>query len=383
MSTTSRFTEADRARFAEQRQVELDAMHQRLSEGVSRLVDGHEWQAWLQVAAKFSTYSFRNSMLIYLQDPEATAVAGYKAWQTSFGRQVNKGEKGIRIFAPILARTQATDRDGHPILDADGRPKRQSSIIGVKPTSVFDVRQTTGPDLPEQPRPQLLKGQAPPGVWDNLAAFIESRGYTVQRGDCGQANGITRFADKTITLRPDIDDVAALKTLFHEAGHMLLHAPSDEQALWSPVSCRGVAEVEAESVAFLALSAHHVDSSQYTFAYVAGWAEQAVTGDSTIQEVITQTGVRVVGAARTILDATRPEPVLDVTSQLTTQVKTQITADRQHRHTNTQPALEASARSMRAAFPAPAARAASTPASARRRAAQPLVSTRRPSSVER
>ena len=182
MSTTSRFTDADRARFAEQRQVELDAMHQRLSEGVSRLVDGHEWQAWLQVAAKFSTYSFRNSMLIYLQDPEATAVAGYKAWQTSFGRQVNKGEKGIRIFAPILARTQATDRDGHPILDADGRPKRQSSIIGVKPTSVFDVRQTTGPDLPEQPRPQLLKGQAPPGVWDNLTAFIESRGYTVQRG---------------------------------------------------------------------------------------------------------------------------------------------------------------------------------------------------------
>ena len=365
----SRFSEADRERFAEQRKAELDTMHQRLSDGVNALVNGDEWQAWLQVAARFHAYSFRNTLLIYLQDPEATAVAGYKAWQTAFGRQVNKGEKGIRILAPILARTEATDRDGKPILDANGKRERRASIVGVKPTSVFDVRQTSGPPLAERPRPQLLRGQAPEGLWDKLTTFIEAHGYTVHRGDCGTANGVIRFDDKTITIRPDIDDAAALKSLCHETGHLLLHAPPPDQTLRVEVPCRGVAEVEAESVAFLLSHAYGVDSSQYTFAYVAGWAEQALTTDTTLEDVIAQTGSRVISAAHKILDATQPEPALDVNEQLAVEVKAQIVHDRQARES----AGPAPQTAWQAAFPAVATTRTQTAAGQRpmRRPNQP------------
>jgi len=374
----SRLTAADRERFAEQRRAELDTMHQQLSAGVNGLVNGDQWQAWLQVASRFHAYSFRNTMLIYLQDPEATAVAGYKAWQTAFGRQVNKGEKGIRILAPILVRTEATDREGRPILDANGNPAKRTSIVGVKPTSVFDVRQTSGPALAERPRPQLLLGQAPEGVWDKLTTFTESHGYTVHRGDCGTANGVIRYDDKTITIRPDIDDAAALKSLCHETGHLLLHAPPANQTSQAAVPCRGVAEVEAESVAFLLSHAYGLDSSQYTFAYVAGWADQALTPNTTIEEIVTQTGSRVISAAHQILDATQPEPAFDVNDQLHDEVKVQITQDRPAHET----AGQASQPAWRAAFPTGES-SRTQPAAGKRPARRPTQPTGRLHGVER
>lgn len=305
-SRKARYTEADKQRFAEQRQAELDAMHDRLVVGVSSLVDGEQWRAWLRVAAKFRTYSFNNTILLFQQRPDATRVAGYKTWQ-SLGRQVNKGETGIRIFAPVTRRVEKSDRNGRPVVDAQGNPVTAVQMVGVKPTSVFDISQTSGEPLMEQPRGERLTGQAPEGLWDALTRFAESRGYTVSRGPLqGQVDGITRFADKSITVRPDVHDAHATATLIHELGHVLLHAPDADTAPGLP-HCRGIGEVEAESVAYLVAAAHELDSSADSFAYIAGWAHAAADSPQAMQELISLTATRVLEAAHTILDATQPQ----------------------------------------------------------------------------
>ncbi len=144
-------------------------------------------------------------------------------------------------------------------------------------------------------------------MWDTLQAFVEAQGYTVSRGDCGGANGVTMFDTRQVRVRADLDDAGACKTLAHEAGHVLLHAPEQRQ----PFACRGVAEVEAESVAFMVTAAHGLDASQYTFNYVAGWAHQAATPDGpSVEDIVKATGQRVIGATDRILQATQPAPTL-------------------------------------------------------------------------
>lgn len=299
------YSHAEKDGFAEERRVQLERLQAQIAEKVVELTNGQEWQRWLRVASRFHQYSFGNSLAVFIQRPDATLLSGYRMWQTAFNRQVNKGEKGIRILAPITRLVDVTGSGGAPILDADGRPVKALRPIGFKVISVFDVSQTSGEPLPEQPRPVLLTGQAPDGLWDSLQGFVEDRGFRVERGACGGANGVTMFTDRIVRVRADVDDAQAVRTLAHEAGHVLLHDPSHRQG--REFSCRGVGEVEAESVAFLVTHAHGLDSAQYTFRYVAGWAEDALTSapvGQTLADVITATGSRVVGAADTILVAT-------------------------------------------------------------------------------
>jgi len=299
------YSQAEKDGFADERLVQLEGLQAQITERVVELTSGQEWQRWLRVASRFHSYSFGNTLALFIQRPDATLVAGYRTWQTAFNRQVNKGETGIRILAPMTRLVDVQDTGGAPILDAEGRPVKVLRPVGFKVISVFDVSQTSGEPLPEQPRPVLLTGQAPDGLWDRLQGFVEDRGFRVERGDCGGANGITMFAERVVRVRADVDDAQAVRTLAHEAGHVLLHDPSQRQG--REFSCRGVGEVEAESVAFLVTQAHGLDSAQYTFRYVASWAEDALTSapaGSTLAEVITATGSRVVGAADTILVAT-------------------------------------------------------------------------------
>ena len=305
------YSQADRDRFAAERRDQLERLQSQIAGRVTDLVNGAEWQQWLSVAAKFHQYSFNNTMLIMLQRPEATLVAGYKTWQTSFGRQVNKGETGIRILAPVTKRIEKHTPDGAPVLDNDGNPVKVTTFLGLKPVSVFDITQTSGPDLPTPATPKLLTGQAPAGLWDRLQGFVEAQGYTVDRGDCCGANGYTDPHAKLVRVRGDVDDAQAVKTLAHEAGHVLLH--TDDKELDAGL-CRGSREVEAESVAYLVTCAHGLDSAQYTFSYVAGWAESAQRASpegTTLADVIASTGTRVIGAADTILAATQPHAGID------------------------------------------------------------------------
>ena len=286
------------------RQATLERMHTQLAEKVGSLASMEAWGSWLRFASGFHRYSFNNTLLIWAQKPEATMVAGYRAWQAK-GRQVRRGETAIRVYGPITKREPKLDPQGRPVRGADGQPVQELRIVGVKPVSVFDVSQTDGDPLPEPPQAKLLTGEAPPGLWDGLQAFVEAQGFTVSRGDCGGANGVTDFDARQVRVRADIDDAASVRTLAHEAGHVVLHQPGQRQ----PFGGRGVMEVEAESVAFLVTAAHGLDASQYTFNYVAGWAQQASSPEgASVEDVIKATGQRVITATDRILQAVRDLP---------------------------------------------------------------------------
>ena len=295
-------SEADRAAAADARQATLDKLHAQLSDGVLALNDPQAWQAWLRFASRFHKYSFGNSLLIMAQDPHATHVAGYQAFK-AMGRQVRRGETGIKVLAPITRREPRLDDGGRPQHDESGRPLYRTHVVATKPVTVFDIRQTDGPPLPDPGigQPTLLTGQAPAGLWDRLQGFLEGRGFDVRRGPCHDgANGYTDFTRRLVMVRDDVDHAQSVKTLAHEGAHSILHADR------SGLDCRGILEVEAESVAYMVTSAHGLDSSQYTFNYVAGWALSAVTEDRDLTDILRSTGQRVIGAADLILQATQP-----------------------------------------------------------------------------
>ena len=176
-------------------------------------------------------------------------------------------------------------------------------MVGVKPVSVFDASQVE-PAPPTPPMPALLVGEAPPGLWDALAELVDMEGYQLSRGDCGGANGLTDYGARHVRVRADVDEAQAVKTLAHELGHVLM--PPEATGMLGAGSCRGIGEVEAESVAYMVTQAHGLNSAQYTFNYVAGWASQVATSGRGIDAVVAETGGRVITAADHILRHTHP-----------------------------------------------------------------------------
>ena len=266
----------------------LTEAHDRLTEAVEALVSGVDWQNFLTMAAKLRTYSANNVLLILGQAPRATQVAGYRTWQ-ALGRQVRAGEKGIAILAPCRYRTSADDDSDHSGA-GDDQPQGATSrmvVRGFRVVHVFDISQTDGDTLAQPARPELLQGEAPPGLWDALAAQIAAEGYTVERGDCGAANGRTNFDTRSVRVRADIDDAQAAKTLTHELLTALLHDGSEYAT-----GCRGRAEVEAESVAYLVCDRAGLATDSYSFViYVAGWSGgDADTVRATAERVVTCAG---------------------------------------------------------------------------------------------
>ncbi len=303
-------SDADRAAAAEARQATLDKLHSQLSDGILALNDPEAWQDWLKFSTQFHRYSFGNSLLIMLQDPQATHVAGYQAFR-AMGRQVRRGETGIKVLAPITRREPRLDDAGQPVRDDRGRVLHRTQVVATKPVTVFDIRQTDGPPLPDPKigEAALLTGEAPAGLWDRLQGLLEGRGFDVRRGaDLGGANGVTDFTQRLVTVRDDVDDAQAVKTLAHEVGHVLLHQDQGSR------DCRGVVEVEAESVAYMVTNAHGLDSSQYTFNYVASWALNAVTEQRDLADILRSTGQRVISAADVILQTTQPAPTITDTA---------------------------------------------------------------------
>ena len=378
-------TPAERERRDQAAAEKLSALHDRLAEQVAALRTGEDWRRWLDLARRFSTYSFGNVLLIAAQRPDATAVAGYEAWKT-LGRQVDKGERGIQILAPVLRRahagedtpggvgtdtaeanrTQRARAAGTGSASAAGAPSGAGNdagekerrgragqvpreVTGFRVTYVWDVAQTSGEPLPDQPRPQLLRGQAPAGLWNSLTGLVAERGFTLERGDCGTANGLTDYATRTVRVRGDLDDAQAVKTLAHELGHVLLHDPADflsgppsgasspsnaGTAHGTTLRCRGAKEVEAESVAYLVATSHGLDTEGYTFAYVTGWA--ASVDRERPEQVVRDTGQRVLSAARTVREATAPEASPTADSSLATRVSAgaeRTAAAREHAET--------------------------------------------------
>jgi len=323
----------DQAQKEEERAERLSALHERLADEVAALRTGEDWQRWLDVARRLPSYSFGNCLLIAAQRPDATAVAGYRAWQ-ALGRQVDRGERGLQILAPVVRRQRrATGEPTEPVEAPESEPtvlpEPHGHVAGFRVTYVWDVAQTSGEPLPEPPHPQLLRGQAPPGLWDALEHLVVERGYAVQRGDCGTANGWTDHASRQVRVRSDVDDAQAVKTLAHEVAHVLLHEPSGATT-GGTRGCRGLIEVEAESVAYLVTGAHGLSTDDYTFAYVTGWADSV---DGPAEQVVRATGRRVLAAAHQVLAVTQPPAPPAPDRGLTAQVEAgQACAAQARRH---------------------------------------------------
>jgi hypothetical protein len=260
------------------------ALHDRLTAQVEALVSGEDWRRFLTASARFHTYSANNVWLILSQRPDATRVAGYRTWQR-LGRQVNRGAKGIAILAPCVFRHRPIDEG-----DPDENPAVVRVLRGFTVVHVFDESDTTGEPLADI-RPALLDGEAT--MWEALAAQVASAGYTLSRGDCAPAFGRTHFGQRTVVVAEHLSGRQADKTLCHELAHVLLHDASRVR------TDRDLAEIEAESVAFVVCSALGVETADYSLPYVALWA----AGDL---ERVRRTAERVVTTAQAVLAAMAP-----------------------------------------------------------------------------
>ena len=274
----------------------LAQIHEQLLGAVAELRSGEDWAQMLAVQARFHRYSWGNCLLIRAACPEATHVAGYRTWQ-GLGRQVRRGERGIAILAPVVVGEQESDAE------SEGHERRRA-VRGFRVSFVFDVSQTEGEELVEV-KPAVLEGDAPAQLYERLATQVLGAGYRLDRADCSPANGQTDFLARTVTVRPDLEGAQAAKTLCHELAHVLLHAELAGSAL-DGGACRGRAEVEAESVAYVVCATAGMDSGAYSFPYVARWAADL--------SVVADTATRVTACARAVSKATGlwpDEPELD------------------------------------------------------------------------
>lgn len=274
----------------------LAEMQARLAEGVAAIQSTDDWLRWLDFGKAFWSYSFNNLMLIMIQRPDATLVGGKgNCWDKKFGRKINQGERAIWILAPLLRNTSVEEREKNPLLG-------KQRLIGWKPVPVFDVAQTNGPDLPEHPGVELLEGEAPVELATAMIKMLADAGFTFEYGAMPagyeEANGITMFDTKHVIVKSGMSQAQTVKTIAHELGHVMLHAPKQqEQRQAEGTHCREDFEVEAESVAYLVLGAHGVDTDGYSFGYVAGWAGRNAAA-------LHRSGERVMKTARKILDIT-------------------------------------------------------------------------------
>jgi len=297
-------------------EAKLERLHAQLVDAVGGLVTGDDWARALEFAARFRSRSFNNTVLIWTQhavafgqgrvpEPTPTYIAGFKQWR-ALGRSVDRGQSGYMIFAPVLGRfASSTPRVAESWRRLAPRETPQhgdvvrTGMVGVRPAYVWDVSQTSGAPIPALPRPQMLEGEAPEGLWDGLAMLVRGHGYSLRivesNRDLGGANGMTDYVTRSVAVRGDMHPAARAKTLAHELAHLKLHGPGNRAATLH----RGISEVEAESVALMIGAAHGLDTSEYTIPYVSTWAT-SIDGKTPV-EVVQATGARVRTAAVAIL----------------------------------------------------------------------------------
>ena len=259
---------------------------EQLEQGLAELLESGDWQRYLKTQSQFHNYSFNNVMLILSQFPEASRVAGYQRWQ-ELGRQVKKGSKSIKILAPLKRKIEKENDNGE--LEA------KTGIFGFRTVSVFDVSQTEGEDLPEIVSSLTGDDQ---GLIDLLTAFTMNNNVPVLFQGALGANGWCRYDGQTgeprqIVVDPLLPKQHQAKTLAHEIGHSLLHSRSQ----YNDHIPRSQAELEAESVAFIVLHHFGIDSSDYSFPYVAGWQQ----GEDALEN-LRQSGMLIQKAANQVID---------------------------------------------------------------------------------
>ena len=252
----------------------------KLEEGLKELFESEKYKSYLTTMSKFHNYSFNNTLLIAMQKPEATLVAGYQAWQKNFNRHVNKGERGIRILAPAPYKIKE-ERDkldpvtGEVMLDKDGTPQTEEVEIKIpafRAVSVFDVSQTDGEPLPELEAKELLSTVE--GYEDFINAITYVAHAPIGFEDIpGASKGYFNIEKNRIAVQEGMSESQTLKTMVHETAHSMLHNKEvNKEDILAPAKDRNTKEVEAESIAFTVYNYFSIDTSDYSVGYIAGWS---------------------------------------------------------------------------------------------------------------
>ena len=252
----------------------------KLEEGLKELFESEKYRSYLSTMSKFHNYSFNNTLLIAMQKPEATLVAGYKAWQKNFNRHVNKGEKGIRILAPAPykikeERNKLDPVTGEVMLDQDGMPQTEEvevKIPAFRAVSVFDVSQTDGEPIPELEAKELLSTVE--GYEDFIKAITYVAPAPIGFEDIpGDSKGYFSPTENRIAVQEGMSESQTLKTMVHETAHSMLHSKEVNKGdILAPAKDRNTKEVEAESIAYTVCQHFGIDTSEYSFGYIAGWS---------------------------------------------------------------------------------------------------------------
>ncbi len=250
----------------------MSALQEKLMSGVKEIYESGKWAEYIAVMSRFPHYSINNCILIASQCPEASYVCGYKKWN-EFNRNVVKGESGIMIFAPIKGKVQVEepiyDANNHPVLNEDGtqaKEKVEREYKSFRPCYVFDVSQTEGDPLP------TLANQLNDGVEDFEKlkdALMAVSPVPISFEDIpGSANGYYAPKSEKIVVQSDMSQLQTIKTMIHEIAHATLgHGGEDDK--WDKES----KEVQAESTAFWVAGMLGLDTSDYSFGYIAGWSK--------------------------------------------------------------------------------------------------------------
>lgn len=279
---------------------------EKLEQGLQELFNSENFKEYLDTMSKFYHYSFNNSLLISMQKPDATLVASYRSWQKNFNRNVNKGEKGIRILAPTpykIKREQEVINplSGLPMLDEKGDVQTEEvevPLTGFKVAYVFDVSQTSGEPLPEMGTEELLQSV---DDYQNLMEALRNVSpvpVEMQEVD-GEAKGYFSHKEQKIVIQSGMSESQTVKTAVHEIAHSLLHdadhaRPEGVDA--TEIKDKNTKEVEAEAVAYTVCQHFGIDTSDYSFGYVAGWSSgREMTELKKSMETIQKTAAELIG----------------------------------------------------------------------------------------
>lgn len=255
-----------------ERKSRVDETLEQLEKGINELFESNKYKQYLDTMSKFHSYSVNNCLLIAMQKPDATLVAGYTAWRDKFHRQVLKGEKGLTIIAPSPYKKQieqqVMDADGKPVFDAAGQPlmeQKEHTFNAFRIAKVFDISQTDGEPIPEL----VAELKDPVEDFDDLLESIKSISPVPMRFEdiTSGVNGYYSPKNQEIVVKRGMPEEQTLKTIIHEVAHARLGHGGDDDHL-----DRRTHEVQAESVAYCTCKSLGLNTEDYSFGYIAGWS---------------------------------------------------------------------------------------------------------------
>ena len=306
----------------------LDTIMKSLEEGVEKVFTSEQYQMYLQTMAKFHNYSFNNTLLIAMQRPDATLLAGYQTWQKKFHRHVKRGEKGIKIIAPVPVKekrqVEKIDEETQEIvIGIDGQPETETVeriLPRFRVTTVFDVSQTEGEPLPTLEVNELVGDVF---IYEDFMKGLEEISpvpFQFQEIDSG-AKGYYSNAEKLVAIQTGMSQAQTMKTAVHETAHAILH-DRDVMEENGITKDRMTKEVESESVAYVVCNHFGLDTSDYSFNYVAGWSS-----DKEMPELRSSMDTIRLTSSQLIADITEKLLELQKTRELENDIKTEELAE--------------------------------------------------------